>query len=612
MATFTPVDGTGGVVFYRIDYKTNHYLKLLWVNPKLGKPTVNFAADCPFLIEKTFTDQKVSHITYIITEAETELELLKAKHKPVNPIRDLNVGIKPELSMRLGIEKKILGCKPKHPIALVPGFGATGLEAWESPEEEWIRQRIWLSFTKLGQKVLSERITSATESMRGIVGSMGNFLGSFVSRKPSDKPMESGSPSVPIAEVTETIEKEVIIDESITPEIERAKWLKHLMLSPDGRSDPKGIKVRPIEGLSGVDYVDTNFKGLSYVFGPIIRQLIDVGYVNNSNLQGFGYDWRLDPQALEERDGYFTRMKHGVEGMREISGEKVLFVTHSMGYKVVHYFLNWIKEKKGQKWIDKNVEGIVAIVPPVLGAPKLFRSLVSGELKLDLDIFLSEIESRDMSRSFGSAPWLFPIGKDYHANVVEKEKTEYQLTKMRELLMSCGAKETWNHFKNYYLNNRLYLGDVKKRKLDDSSDIDWNFQENSLPLALLPPPVSKFYLINGVNLETEVNFYFRSHPTSIGDLMLDVNADKLLNSNGNKIKNGILYETRDTMQDMNGISIPKSGDGTVPYESLNYLRKFHGKPGFQLEVVELEGAQHRDILHYEELCDILIDISSGR
>jgi hypothetical protein len=47
-----------------------------------------------------------------------------------------------------------------------------------------------------------------------------------------------------------------------------------------------GVKVRPIEGIRGVDYLDSTAatKQVSYVFGPLIRNLADVGYENSKNL----------------------------------------------------------------------------------------------------------------------------------------------------------------------------------------------------------------------------------------------------------------------------------------------------------------------------------------
>jgi hypothetical protein len=44
------------------------------------------------------------------------------------------------------------------------------------------------------------------------------------------------------------------------------------------------------------------------VWGRIIESLASIGYDNN-NVYSMPYDWRLSPAMLEERDGYFTRLK---------------------------------------------------------------------------------------------------------------------------------------------------------------------------------------------------------------------------------------------------------------------------------------------------------------
>ena len=75
------------------------------------------------------------------------------------------------------------------------------------------------------------------------------------------------------------------------------RWLQHMCLSEDGYSDPAGIKVRPIKGHDGINYLEPglylvvatslNFKGtitknLSYVMGPLIDELFNFGYTKEN------------------------------------------------------------------------------------------------------------------------------------------------------------------------------------------------------------------------------------------------------------------------------------------------------------------------------------------
>jgi hypothetical protein len=67
------------------------------------------------------------------------------------------------------------------------------------------------------------------------------------------------------------------------------------------------------------------------------------------------YDWRLPPHQLEIRDRYFTNLKQSIQDMSKDYGPVVL-VGHSMGNRVIQYFLNWVmqNDRYGRKWIDDN------------------------------------------------------------------------------------------------------------------------------------------------------------------------------------------------------------------------------------------------------------------
>ena len=122
--------------------------------------------------------------------------------------------------------------------------------------------------------------------------------------------------------------------------------------------------MRPAQGLSSLDYLSHSplLKKASYVFGYVIRALMDIGYTyryvlcvmslyiyiymygwslknllknkqnktkqnknnkKNSNLQACSYDWRIPTNKLEERDGYFTFLKHQIEALHIVNKEKV-------------------------------------------------------------------------------------------------------------------------------------------------------------------------------------------------------------------------------------------------------------------------------------------------
>lgn len=120
-------------------------------------------------------------------------------------------------------------------------------------------------------------------------------------------------------------------------------WLRHMMLASDAHSDPSGIKVRAVPGLSGVDYLQPGavMKATTWVFGPVIKFLKARGY-DESKLKAAPYDWRMPPMYLEQRDGYFSKVCRTIEETYCDNGNKpVVLLAHSMGNNMAHYFSNW-------------------------------------------------------------------------------------------------------------------------------------------------------------------------------------------------------------------------------------------------------------------------------
>jgi phospholipid:diacylglycerol acyltransferase len=99
------------------------------------------------------------------------------------------------------------------------------------------------------------------------------------------------------------------------------------------------------------------------------------------------YDWRLGMKILEDRDHYFTHLKHKIEAYYETAGQKVILTSHSMGAIVVHYFFAWVTEEEsrgggggGKKWVDKHLHAFVNIAGAQLGVMKATSALMSGEM----------------------------------------------------------------------------------------------------------------------------------------------------------------------------------------------------------------------------------------
>lgn len=273
----------------------------------------------------------------------------------------------------VGKAKAKLGYSPKFPVVIVPGFASSALECWQAEKSSWVRERIWVDPFKIGHTVVGQAIVNkiTKADSKGLTAS-------------------------------------------------QRQWLRHMLCAEDGYSDPEGIKVRPVPGLHATDFLADNpvAKAPSYVFGHLISELADVGYTPE-NLDAATYDWRLPPQKLEERDGYFTQLKMKVEFLKKRNNnEKVVLMAHSMGNRCAQYFLSWV-HKNYPGWSEKNIHAFMALGPPFLGASKTIRAVVSGDC-CGLEAFLTQEEGRAMHRALGSVPWLLPVHEQYFPDVVTR------------------------------------------------------------------------------------------------------------------------------------------------------------------------------------------------
>jgi len=143
----------------------------------------------------------------------------------------------------------------------------------------------------------------------------------------------------------------------------------------------------------------------------------------------------------------------------------------------------------------------------------------------------------------------------------------------------------------------------------------------------MPPPIKKVTAIYGVNLPTEVGCAYRRSP-SVGIsmsrerhtldqlFMLDKEARLTKDSsNTHVIKNGLISETNKTPQKVKRVGHAnethwKSGDGTVPYQSLQHCRAWEGS--CDVTVHEIDSAEHRGILGDARFHKILLELLGCR
>jgi len=334
------------------------------------------------------------------------------------------------------------------PVLIVPGFMSSGLEVRQSTlKPEWKGQRLWMSLAKLGLNSLHTGggvYESFMNDVQPALAAANPVAGAPMTAPPLPDSQQDFQHTIAVASNQSAVmppaqhvfqhahqrsssglptwhwqhpheqEDRAALEAEEARRHLKNRWLEHLMLKgPD--KEAEGMEVRAIEGMAGIDFLEPGaLSHLTYVFGPVIKALQQSGYAEGKNMEAASYDWRLAPQVLNQRDKYFEEMATRIERLDEGSGVAVL--GHSMGNKVVQYFLSYMKQTRGQAWLDSHVHSWIACGAPTLGAAAAARATLVGD-RMGLETFLSMNEAIAMGRSFSSAPWLFPLGLHAQSSV---------------------------------------------------------------------------------------------------------------------------------------------------------------------------------------------------
>jgi hypothetical protein len=111
-------------------------------------------------------------------------------------------------------------------------------------------------------------------------------------------------------------------------------------------------------------YIQDFYGGL---FDALNAEDVNSGYVANTNLFVFPYDWRLDIAYTAD-----NALREKIEQIKYQTGaQEVDIVAHSMGGLVV--------EKYIQDYPQSSIDKFIDIATPHLGAPKVFKALMYGD-----------------------------------------------------------------------------------------------------------------------------------------------------------------------------------------------------------------------------------------
>ncbi|XP_030499846.2 phospholipid--sterol O-acyltransferase isoform X2 [Cannabis sativa] len=396
-------------------------------------------------------------------------------------------------------------------------------------------------------------------------------------------------------------------------------WLKCMMLDPYNQTDHPDCKSRPDSGLSAITELDPGYitGPLSSVWKEWIKWCIEFGIEANAII-AVPYDWRLSPAMLEERDLYFHKLKLTFETALKLRGGPSLVFAHSLGNNVFQYFLEWLKleiaPKHYNKWLDEHIHAYFAVGAPLLGATETVKAALSG---LTFGLPVSEGTARLLFNSFGSSLWMMPFSKYCRAENVYSKHFSWGGSRKSHQTYFCDEQEFRLNFSGWPTNiinieipsthgleaypsiteiaesnlTSMECGlptqlSFSAREMSDGTffkaieDYDPDSKRLLYQLQKLyhgdpvlnpltpweRPPIKNVFCIYGIDLKTEVGYYFAPSGKPYPD---------------NWIITDVIYEmegflTSRSGNDVEGNPGATSGDETVPYHSLSWCKNWLG------------------------------------
>lgn len=137
----------------------------------------------------------------------------------------------------------------------------------------------------------------------------------------------------------------------------------------------------------GLDSINTLTHGMLKLFAHSMLEVIEglvkgLGYTPD-RLNAMPYDFRLTPDKLETRDGYFSRLKAMMEFETKRLGMRSVVLAHSLGCNIFAYFLKWLEAEVGPmhylEWVDRHVAVYFANGFPLHGSVDIATPLMVGE-----------------------------------------------------------------------------------------------------------------------------------------------------------------------------------------------------------------------------------------
>nr|VWP02474.1 Zn(2)-C6 fungal-type domain-containing protein [Ganoderma boninense] len=446
----------------------------------------------------------------------------------------------------------------------------------------------------------------------------------------------------------------------------RDKWMAAVLLDPVTGLDPPGVKVRAAEGIDAA----SNFVRGYWLWSKIVENLAVVGYDTN-NLHLAPYDWRLSFFNLEERDGYFSRLRATIEGFVARENRKVVLTAHSMGSSVI---LGVVRK------VLTELAGVLIVI--ISTQAKAMSAFLSGEMKDTVQInpagayvlerFFSRKERQKLFRSWaGSASMWIKGGDDVwgnatwapddvsnsthsHGTLIAFREAPSSLDEANDLNnMTSNDAGTWilertpTTFQKMLETNYSFgiERDVEKLR---ANNVDFTKWTNPLEIQLPHAPSMKIYCVYGHGKLTERSYWYTQKNYEYDEVQADFPSavcpddDPQHGGNCTSPRSPLdmpLYRTTYIDSEytdetgnprvLNGVKMGE-GDGTVSLLSLGAMcvegwkRERWNPAGIKVTTVELPHnpvatiprgggttSDHVDILGSTGLNEIILQVATG-
>ncbi|ELP91857.1 1-O-acylceramide synthase precursor, putative [Entamoeba invadens IP1] len=158
-------------------------------------------------------------------------------------------------------------------------------------------------------------------------------------------------------------------------------------------------------------------------FYDVIQQLKTVGYEENKDIFGLGYDFRKGELQV---NNFAEMSRDAILKSYNSSQKKVIIITHSFGGNMIFNLMKYFGDEFCKKYIGK----VITVSAPLTGAPLALRALITGlsEVVQFPEKYLGSIE-RAMLSVFKLTP-----NKNWLDSVVFYNNSLYKPTDMIEVL----------------------------------------------------------------------------------------------------------------------------------------------------------------------------------